>query len=166
MSAAEPKLWNERDFDECCYPVGGVGRFTTVCAKRCNGCYCTEHRQMLDEAYYVRPKAAKIRSDQRRVDRINAARPVINVVQLPTDLPTLAAQIAHYHEIAVEDLIGHSRKRHICLARLEFYSWARQTGNGLVKIGKFCGGRDHSTVLGGIKSYQARMDTAFVREAA
>jgi hypothetical protein len=28
----QPKLWSERDFDECCYPVSGKGRKTMVCA--------------------------------------------------------------------------------------------------------------------------------------
>lgn len=48
---AGAKLWSERAPDECCFVVGGEGRWSLVCADPCSGAYCKPHRAILDAAW-------------------------------------------------------------------------------------------------------------------
>lgn len=56
------KLWSERDFDECCYPLDGLGRATIVCGWPASGAYCPAHREQMDAAWLGNSSNARSRS--------------------------------------------------------------------------------------------------------
>lgn len=58
--------------------------------------------------------------------------------------------------VGIKDLTSKSRRRHIVRARwLYFWCSRHVTGRSLPAIGRACGGRDHSTVLNGIRRINA-----------
>lgn len=60
------KLWNERDFDECCYAVSGKGAKTMVCATPCRGSYCETHLAELQADFAEAPRInAQIQASRR-----------------------------------------------------------------------------------------------------
>lgn len=63
-------------------------------------------------------------------------------------LPVIAARTAKYYSLRLSDVRGPARHRQVALARNVAIYLARQlTGQSLEKIGKYFGGRDHTTVL-------------------
>lgn len=80
--------------------------------------------------------------------------------RLPPRALAIAQAVAAKHDVTLRDLTGPSRYKTHCRARFEF--WARlytlRTSGGhpaysLTRIGRLCG-RDHTTVLAGIRRYQ------------
>lgn len=68
-------------------------------------------------------------------------------------------QVADKHCISVEEIKSHRRSRNVVNARHEaFYRCRHETSNSLPQIGRFFGGRDHSTVLHGIRKHQERLN--------
>lgn len=84
--------------------------------------------------------------------------------------PSLARIIrsaAKLHDVEPGVVIGPSRSRTVAAARsLAMYLARRLTGHSLQAIGAACGGRDHSTVLHGVRVCTARIarDPAFSAE--
>lgn len=84
--------------------------------------------------------------------------------------PSLARIIrsaARLHDIQPAVVIGPSRSRTVAAARsLAMYLARRLTGRSLQAIGAACGGRDHSTVLHGVRVCAAKIarDAAFSAE--
>jgi len=67
---------------------------------------------------------------------------------------------ARHHELTADDLIGPSRRRKITLARsLAMYLARQLTGQSLGAIGRAFGGRDHTTVMHGVRITAARIAT-------
>lgn len=84
--------------------------------------------------------------------------------------PSLARIIrsaAKLHDVEPAVMIGPSRRRTVAAARsLAMYLARRLTGHSLQAIGAACGGRDHSTVLHGVRVCTARIarDPSFSAE--
>lgn len=75
----------------------------------------------------------------------------------------ILASVAHAHDVSLEDLRGPSRKRRFTFPRQEAMWRIRQvrvSAGGyrysLPQIGEFLG-RDHATVLHGVRTYEARL---------
>lgn len=69
----------------------------------------------------------------------------------------IAREVAEKHGITVDDLKGKSLLKRIYLARHEAMARMRdETDNSSTSIGRFLGGRDHTTVLAGVKAHKAR----------
>lgn len=68
--------------------------------------------------------------------------------------------VAEHYNIPVDKLGSKTRKQDIALARhLSIYFSKEYTKNSLKSIGKYFGGRDHSTILHSCKTIKDRMDT-------
>ena len=65
--------------------------------------------------------------------------------------------LARDYNTTAADMLGHSRFQHIMKARNAAAFVLRQRGNSFPQIGKFLGGRDHSTVINACKRFE---DTA------
>jgi len=66
--------------------------------------------------------------------------------------------VAHHHGLAVKDLVGKGRRRTVAQARcLAMYLTRRLTGRSLEAIGAAFGGRDHTTVLHGVRVARVRL---------
>lgn len=84
--------------------------------------------------------------------------------------PTIGRVIrgtARHWDLTAADLVGPSRRRAVATARAAAMFLARQlTGSSLGRIGTALGGRDHTTVLHGVRVIAARRDAdpAFARE--
>ena len=67
------------------------------------------------------------------------------------------------HDMAVKynlsqiELIGRNRDQRIMKARQEAYYLMQRAGYSLPQIGQFLGGRDHTTVLSGIRRHEKRL---------
>jgi len=59
----------------------------------------------------------------------------------------LAAFVAKRHGISVKDLLGRARHPHLHAARVELYRALRAQDWSFPSIGKFVGGRDHTSIL-------------------
>lgn len=82
----------------------------------------------------------------------------------PASLGRILATVARHQECSVADLCGPSRCRAIAAARsLAMYVARVVTGHSFHAIGAACGGRDHSTVMHGVKVVARRLahDAAF-----
>ena len=66
-------------------------------------------------------------------------------------------ETAAKHNISTEYLIGHNRRAGVAWARFEIMWRARNELNAPYQlIGQVLGGRDHSTIMHGIKRYENR----------
>ena len=59
-------------------------------------------------------------------------------------------RVAARYGLTFNEMIGPSRMRPCPRARAEFYRLLRQCGWSYPKIGMFCGGRDHATIMSAI----------------
>jgi chromosomal replication initiator protein len=79
--------------------------------------------------------------------------------------PLILDETAGYFSLSTDDLVSKSRSRPLTQARhIAMYLTRECTGLSLVKIGEIFGGRDHTTVLHGIKKVEDEMrarDTTF-----
>lgn len=92
----------------------------------------------------------------------------------PTATPSMASmvkEVADKHGLSVWDLKGYSRKRAVAHPRQEFMWRARQFRRpdgsyrySLHQLGRFLGGRDHSTIHYGAEAHEARMREATIAE--
>lgn len=86
------------------------------------------------------------------------------MTNLRTPAPRMAdvlAEVAASHRISVRELLGRGRHKHVAWPRQEAMWRIRQTGRySLPQIGAFLGGRDHTTILKGIRAHERRMDEA------
>lgn len=66
--------------------------------------------------------------------------------------------VARHHDVPVETLLGPARQRTVAAARsLAMYLARRLTGLSFHAIGSACGGRDHTTVLHGVRLCSSRL---------
>jgi len=65
--------------------------------------------------------------------------------------------VATAHGLTVAEVCGNSRTTAFCEARHEAMYYLRQTGMQLKQIGFALGGRDHSTIIHGIRRAKERM---------
>jgi len=60
----------------------------------------------------------------------------------------IAAAVAEYYHLSLEDMCGKQRDKHIVMPRqIAMYLMRQETQASLLEIGQMFGGRDHSTVL-------------------
>lgn len=70
----------------------------------------------------------------------------------------ILADVAAASGVAVAVLRGPSQCLHISRPRQQFMAEAHATGRySLPTIGRFLGGRDHTTILHGVRAYRARL---------
>lgn len=74
----------------------------------------------------------------------------------PPSLVRIAAGVAEAHGLTIELLRGDRRDLRIAHPRQEVMALADDAGYSLSEIGRFLGGRDHSTVRHGIDAHRAR----------
>jgi len=82
------------------------------------------------------------------------------IPQTETEIPAplILEETAAYFSIPADELISKSRSRPLTHARhIAMYLTRENTGLSLVKIGDIYGGRDHTTVLHGIKKIEDEM---------
>ena len=95
-----------------------------------------------------------------RVVYLSLWRGAIEVPRGPT-LVQIAQEVAEYYGLTVDELKGPSHARAIAWPRQEAMARMRaETRNSSTAIGKFLGGRDHSTVLTGVQAHQARIPSS------
>lgn len=69
-------------------------------------------------------------------------------------LATIRARVCRATGVSLNAFMSTRRHRQISFARQMFYYWAaRATTKSLPEIGRFCGGRDHTTILHGARIY-------------
>lgn len=84
-------------------------------------------------------------------------------------LRRLLAAVARHHDLTTGDLVGPSRCRAVAEARsIAMYLARHLTDQSLYAIGHACGGRDHTTVLHGVRVIERRLsrDPAFAADLA
>lgn len=78
-------------------------------------------------------------------------------IRSPHPCTRIISETAHEHDISREDLIGPSRRHHITRIR-QLAMWrCRQAGFSLPVIGRYFGGRDHTTVIHAVRRIEAAM---------
>jgi chromosomal replication initiator protein len=71
--------------------------------------------------------------------------------------------MARFYKVTVDEIKSERRGREVIQPRHEAMALIREsTPWSLPKIGKFFGGRDHTTVLSAIRRHQARIDAGTV----
>lgn len=80
----------------------------------------------------------------------------------------ILAEVADRHRLTVDDLKGPQVARKFAWPRQEAMWHLYESGRySLPEIGRFLGGRDHTTILKGIRSYERRLSAVLpMREAA
>jgi hypothetical protein len=82
----------------------------------------------------------------------------ITVSKLPPRQSTLILQdVAERHGVTVDDIKSPLRTRRVVLARQEAYYLLREAGYSFPQIGRFCGGRDHSTAMHGVGMHENKL---------
>jgi chromosomal replication initiation ATPase DnaA len=78
----------------------------------------------------------------------------------------LEATAAHFR-VSVGDLTSHERQQPLARRRqVAYYAARRVTGRSLPFIARYIGGRDHSTILWGVRRVEARLDAGDVETSA
>ncbi len=85
-----------------------------------------------------------------------------NVVVAGTYMPQwrrIALEVCSKHQIQLNELISPRRSREVVRARHEcFWRLKKETSLSFPQIGRYFGGRDHTTVLHGIRAHEKRME--------
>lgn len=79
-------------------------------------------------------------------------------------LNQIMLEISIKYGVSIEDLKSRRKPIRIALARAEYYWRARrETSHSLTSIGRNCGGKDHTTILSGVRRYEQlqRMNAGF-----
>lgn len=153
----QPKLWSDRDFDECCYPVSGEGRFTMVCAVVGRGSYCEAHRREMAEEYDLKPRLIQKISEAKR--QPPAPEPAVAGPSFRgMTLSWLASRVARKYGVTVDEIKGRGRSPRVNLPRQEFFYLAHHAGRSYPAAGRFCGDRDHTTAIWAKKRHEARVE--------
>ena len=77
----------------------------------------------------------------------------------PSGWKDIVREVCANHGFTLQQILGAQRQRRLCSARHEaFYRLSTETTMSLPEIGDAFGGRDHTTVLHGIRKHKARME--------
>ncbi len=143
-----PKLWRDRDFDECCYPVSGVGPETMVCAEPCSGSYCPKHRRELDARLIVkRPKRAQ------RPKLVRKTNPLCGKPRKPLPEQTMRRvldSVCRDWSVSPDVVLSQSRDPQVTFARQMLMWQLRQLDYSFPSIGAAVG-RDQSSAQHGVR---------------
>jgi len=80
----------------------------------------------------------------------------INALPLPLTPGAIIAAVAATYGVTTADLIGKSRRRVFSFPRMAAAYVLIQRGNSASQVGRFLGGRDHSTILHAGKQFKAK----------
>lgn len=110
------------------------------------------------EAVLEAPEAAQppvvIVVRQEQLDEAEEATPVVSL----SPWKMILREVADKHGVSLVDLMSKRRGRGVVAARHEaMYRMRYETTMSLPQIGRRMGGRDHSTVLHGIRSHECRL---------
>ncbi|NBT78168.1 MAG: hypothetical protein EBT04_06890 [Betaproteobacteria bacterium] len=83
-------------------------------------------------------------------------RPAVSAVKLPMPdtVRAIVEQIAEDMDVLPEEICGKVRDPEIVAARFVAYVVLTNRGTSLAQVGRWIGGRDHSTVIHGIKVFE------------
>lgn len=83
----------------------------------------------------------------------------VEVSALKPTMREIASEVAHRHGLTLEDLKGPSRRQEISQPRQEAMAlMCAERRWSLPQIGRFFGGRDHTTVIHGVRAHQRRTE--------
>lgn len=71
-------------------------------------------------------------------------------------MATIALRVANFYEIDIVDLRGRAKRRDLAWPRQEAMWEMKEAGFSSTQIGRYFNGRDHTTVLLGIKAAKLR----------
>lgn len=96
---------------------------------------------------------------ERKVEVYRPPTQLFEIGSLPlSNWKRIMIEVAEKHGVSPRDLVSSSRFRNIAAARFEaFYRVYLETNMGLPEIGRKFGGRDHTTVLHGIRTHAERI---------
>ena len=77
----------------------------------------------------------------------------------PTMLNIIEA-VAERHDLTVEEIRGPDRSPYVSRPRQEAMWRMIKAGKSLTQIGRFLGGRGHTTILKGARAHEGRMSAA------
>ncbi len=124
---------------------------------------------------------ATVRADAKLLEKLNEARGIVSkpvpeepkpvrqyVPPSPDYIPSghreIVAAIAADMDVSLADVIGLKRSKPIMQARLVAYKVLSSRGtNSLAQVGRWLGGRDHSTVINGLRKFE-KDATPWMRE--
>jgi hypothetical protein len=124
---------------------------------------------------------ATVRADAKLLEKLNEARGIVSkpvpedpkpvrqyVPPSPDYIPSghreIVAAIAADMDVSLADVIGLKRSKPIMQARLVAYKVLSSRGtNSLAQVGRWIGGRDHSTVINGLRKFE-KDATPWMRE--
>lgn len=109
------------------------------------------------------PKLPMVRLDQAAKHRI---RDVLNLrlesqidPTAPDHYRTIISEVCSKHRVTKGELLSARRQPHLVVARHEaMYRMIKETSMSLPAIGRRMGGRDHTTVLYGIRKHAAKLE--------
>jgi hypothetical protein len=84
---------------------------------------------------------------------------------LPVTVTEIIASIAADMDMTAGDITGRSRQREIADARNLVFHVLVKRGSSTVQVGQWVGGRDHSTVISGLRFFEVRA-TPWMRKVA
>ncbi|MFY0735641.1 helix-turn-helix domain-containing protein [Aurantimonas sp. NFXS3] len=110
-----------------------------------------------DPAPLTRAPATHLNLRYRLVYERQIERPFLPPAPYRPALRRILERVAKAYEVKPKEILGPSRDRKIALPRHAFFYWARRlTSKSLPQIGRFCGDRDHTTVLHGVRAYPGK----------
>lgn len=77
----------------------------------------------------------------------------------PEPLFDICQTVGDAYGVTMEEIRGPRGPRQLHPARFAFYHAAQRAGYSYPVIGRFCGGRDHSTVWDGVRRHAKRLST-------
>lgn len=102
---------------------------------------------------YRKPEPAKMPAPKPRLNILS-----IEEIPGPFRWRAILDEVCAKHRITKEQICSHQRNREIVAARFEaYYRLSTETTMSLPQIGRALGGKDHTSVLHGIRTHKARM---------
>lgn len=125
---------------------------------------------------YIREQDARFQSAMRKAleaDRPASPKPrpkvlrtggrdVIRIAPTPkaymTDADRILHEVCEQHQVTRLEVLGQQRSRPLVAARHEaFYRLSKETTMSFPRIGRKMGGKDHSTVIHGVRMHEAKL---------
>lgn len=92
-----------------------------------------------------------------------AFRSIVDMVDYVIEMPSptrwkvIVKEVCEQHGVTFSQVIGRQRSRPLVAARFEaYFRLSEETGFSLPQIGKLMGGKDHTSVLHGIRMHKQR----------
>jgi hypothetical protein len=113
------------------------------------------------EAQMSEPKPVEVWPDQAPLAFYDGFVPSEPPVPPKKTLKAITLEVARKHRMPVKDILSSRRSRPIVAARHEvFWRCWKETALSLPQIGRLLGGKDHTTVLHGLRKHEERMKEA------